>query len=260
MNRIVLFRYHKKPYVCRDRLWQLKNFNPGIKILGLYGGKESKFSKYKKYLSPYLEHNYCIKNKTNFWKWKNSDLGIRLWYENIGEKLDFDMLHVIEWDLLLFDSLNALYKKIPKNCIGLTALNPLKTVKVTWTWVYKEPYKTQWAKLLKYAKDYFRYNKQPYASLGPGPCLPKKFLDKFCFVNVPDLCNDELRLPLFGQIFGFKLIETGFYKRWSDQNIMKFFNCHGNEISLNRIRKELKRQGGRKSFHPYRKRLKEVVF
>ncbi len=249
MDRIILFRYHKKPFVCRDRLRQLKNFNPEIKIFGLYGGKENEFTKFKKYLDSFFEHNYCIKNKSNHWKWKNGDLGIRLWYKNIGKKLKFDMLHVIEWDLLLFGSLNETYKKIPKNSIGLTALNPLKNVEQKWSWTAEEPSKSEWAKLLKYAKDRFKYNKQPYASLGPGPCLPKNFLDKFSSVHVPDLCNDELRFPLFGQIFGFKLIETGFYRNWSDPNIMKFFNCHGNEIPLNLIKKELKRKGGRKSFH-----------
>ncbi len=256
MKRIILFRYHKKPYVCRDRLWQLKNFNPGIKIFGLYGGNESEFTKYEKYLSPYLEHNYCIKDKSNFWKWKNSDLGIRLWHKDIGKNLDFDMLHVIEWDLLLFDSLNDLYKKIPRNSIGLTGLNPLENVKIKWTWVFEEPYKKQWEKLLKYAKDSFEYNEQPYASLGPGPCLPKNFLDKFISVHVPDLSNDETRLPLFGQLLGFKLFETGFYPRWSDPKIMKFFNCYGREIPLGRIKNELKRKNGRKSFHPYRRRLR----
>lgn len=248
------------PLVWRDRLWQLKNFNPDIKIFGLYGGNVDEFSKFKKYLNPFFEHNYYVRNKSNRWKWKNSDLSTRMWYKNVGKKLKFDMLHVIEWDLLLFDSLENVYRKIPKNCIGLTALNPLKNVENTWSWTAKEPSKSEWAKLLKYAKDKFGYNKQPYASLGPGPCLPRNFLDKFSTIPVPDLCNDELRLPLFAQIFGFKLIKTGFYKRWSNQNIMKFFNCHGNEIPLDLIKKELKRKGGRKSFHPYRKRLKGVVF
>ena len=112
MHRIILFRYHKNPFVCRDRLWQLKNFNPEIKIFGLYGGKEDEFPKFKKYLDPFFEHNYCIKNKSNHWKCKNSDLGIGLWYKNIGKKLEFDMLHVIEWDLLLFGSLNKNTKKL----------------------------------------------------------------------------------------------------------------------------------------------------
>lgn len=255
MHRIILFRYHKNPFVCRDRLQQLKNFNPEIKIFGLYGGKEDDFPRFKKYLNPFLEHNYCIKNKSNHWKWKNSDLAIRLWYKNIGKKLNFDMLHVIEWDLLLFEPLDILYRNIPKDCIGLTGLIPLKNLKSGWIWVHKEPYKTEWAKLLKYVKDQFKYNKQIYASLGPGACLPKKFLDKFSSVHIPSLNNDEIRLPLFGQIFGFKLYKTSLFKR-SDPNMAKFFNCSGNEIPLNRIRRELKRKEGKKSFHPYRKRLK----
>lgn len=243
------------PFVCRDRLLQLKNYNPGIKIFGLYGGQESEFPKYQKYLNVYFEHNYCIENKSNYWKWKNSDLCIRLWYKNIGKNVKFDMLHVIEWDLLLFESLDNIYKKIPKNSIGLTGLILLKNINIDWSWVSKEPYKSQWLKLLKYAKNQFKYNKQPYASLGPGPCLPKSFLNRFISVHVPDLCNDELRFPLFGQIFGFKLIKTGFYKRWSDSNILKFFNCYKDEISLTHIKNELKRKRGRKSFHPYRKRF-----
>jgi len=113
MDRVVLFRYHKKPLICRSRLRLIRKFNPRIKIFGLYGGKESQFPKYQKYLGSFFEHNYCIKGKSNNWKWKNSDLAIKLWYKSIGKKIEFDMLHVIEWDLLLFDSLDKIYKKIP---------------------------------------------------------------------------------------------------------------------------------------------------
>jgi hypothetical protein len=255
MNRIVLFRYHKKPLLCRSRLWLLKKFNPGIKIFGLYGGKESEFPKYQRYLGSFLEHNYCIKGRSNNWKWKNSDLAIRLWYKSIGKKIEFDMLHVIEWDLLLFDSLDEIYKKIPENCIGLTALTLYKNVENKW---YR-PFKDEWIKLLKYAKDKFGYNKQPYASLGPGFCLPKNFLEKFSEVHVPVLCNDELRLALFGQIFRHKLIDTGFYQKWFDPETEKLFNCSGKKIPLALIEKELRRKDGKRSFHPFRKRFKKTT-
>ena len=253
MDRIILFQYHKKPIVCRDRLLQLKYFNPGIKIYGIYGGEESNFLKYKKYLDPFFEHNYCLKGRSNYWKWKNNDLCARLWYKDVGRKLEFDMLHVIEWDLLLFGPLNDIYRKIEKNSIGLTALTPLKNVEDKWDWTAEEPYKNEWVKLLKYAKDKFAYNKQPHASLGPGPCIPKSFLEKYNNAHVPDQVINELRLPLFGQIFGYKLTDTGFYPEWFGPD-EKFFNCDGSEIPLSLIKREYKRNE-RKSFHPFRKRL-----
>lgn len=255
MKRIILFRYHKKPLICRNRLLQLKKLNPTVKIFGLYGGEEINFPKYKKALEPFLEHNYCLKNKTKDWRWRNGDLGIRLWYKAVGNKINFEMLHFIEWDLLLVDSLDKIYKKIPKNCVGLTALTPLKNVESRWNWTSKEPMKSEWLKLLKYVKKRFKYSKQPYASLGPGSCLPKKFLDKYSSINVPELCHDELRLPLFGQIFDFKLIDTGFHKKWFDEEQNKKFTCGGGyKIILKTVKEELKKKNGARAFHPYRKK------
>ncbi len=256
MKRIILFRHHKKPKVCHDRLLQLRKYNPDIKIFGLYGGKESKFPKYQKYLDSLMDYNYCIKNKTSRWKWKNSDLAIRLWYKDVGQKLEFDVLHLIEWDLLLFAPLSSIYQKIPNNCVGLTGLTPLKNVQNKWSWVSKKPWKNQWVELLEYVKDEFGYDKEPYASLGPGLCLPKSFLDKFLKTHIPDLCNDELRLPLFAQILGFKLVKTGFFESWSDFQLSKLFNCDKKGVSLKLIKKELDKKSGRKSFHPFFKRLK----
>ena len=111
MNRIILFRYHKELLICRNRLAQLKKLNPTVKIFGLYGGEEINFPKYKKALEPFLEHNYCLKDETADWLWKNGDLGMRLWYKTVGNKINFEMLHFIEWDLLLVNSLDKIYKK-----------------------------------------------------------------------------------------------------------------------------------------------------
>lgn len=233
---------------------QLRQLNPGIKIFGLYGGEEAEFPKFQKYLQPFLEHNYCIRNQKDRWKWKNSDLAVRLWFRDFGKKIDFDILHIVEWDLLFFRALEKIYPRVSRNALNLTALTPLKLVEQKWYWTSREPAKSEWEKLTKLAETKFKYSKQPYASLGPGATLPRKFLEKFSSIPVPDLGNDELRLPLFGQIFGFKLIDTGF-RRWFSKEDSRFFNCNGDEIPLKVIIKELKEGGGRKAFHPYRKRL-----
>lgn len=256
MKRVILFRFHKSISICKNRLELLKKFNPAIQIFGLYGGREGDYRKFCKALKPYLKDNYCIKNKSNDWKWENGDLAVMLWYKKIGQYLNFDMLHIIEWDLLLLDSLDKIYRQIPKNGIGLTALTLLKNVEDKWDWTSKKPQKNEWDRLLNFVKVNFSYKQEPYASFGPGTCLPKKFLEKYANTQIPELCHDELRLPLFGQIFGFRLYNTGFYKEWFNKEEQEFFNCEPKPISISIVLRELKKASGRRVFHPYRKVLK----
>jgi len=59
-------------------------------------------------------------------------------------------------------------------------------------------------------------------------------------------------MPLFSQILGFKLYDTGFY-RWFDKDEEKFFNIEIEEIKSNIIKRELSKPSGRRVFHPYRR-------
>lgn len=253
MKRIILFRFHKNLRVCKNRLELLKKFNPNISIYGLYGGKISDYKQFKTKLSPYLKNICCIKNRSKDWKWKNSDLAINLWYKKIGNSVPFDMLHIIEWDLLLLDALDKIYKKIPKNGIGLTALTLLQNVENKWSWTSNDPEKSEWSNLLNFAKKKFDYRQKPFASLGPGACLPKSFIEKYRSLEFPEICHDELRLPLFGQILKYKLYDTEFCKNWFDAKDEKIFNCMGKNIGSAAIKKEFDKPTGRRVFHPYRK-------
>jgi hypothetical protein len=253
MQRVILFRFHANPIICKNRLILLKKFNPGVSIFGLFGGEEKKYPEFKNKLKPYLKNIYCVRGKTGFWKRLNGDLAVRLWYQVIGKTLSFDMLHVVEWDLLFFDSLNRIYSDIPEGCVGLAALTALKNVENKWALTSKEPYKSQWQTLLKFAQAKFSYRQEPFASQGPGPCLPRSFLEKYSNTEIPDLGNDELRLPLFSQIFGFKLYDTGLQKKWFDKEEEKFFNCDKVDIRISTIKKELSLLSGKRAFHPFRK-------
>ncbi|PKM92132.1 MAG: hypothetical protein CVU81_02130 [Euryarchaeota archaeon HGW-Euryarchaeota-1] len=213
MERIILFRFHKNPEVCRNRLHMLQKYNPDIKLFGLYGGLKKNFPKFKKELGCFFEHIWLIP-KDKDWNWKHGDLAIREWFKYFGYKIKFDTLHLIEWDLLLFDSLSNIYKQIPKEGVGLTGLTPLKNVEPIWYWTSKDPYKTEWKALLKFVKNKFNYTLEPFGCLCGGLCLPRKFIEIYAKTNIPELCHDELRLPLFAQIFGFKMYDTGFYKKW----------------------------------------------
>jgi len=254
MKRIILFRFHKNLKVCENRLNLLKRLNPNAKIFG-YIEEEKRHSSLIQKLSPLFENMYFIKGKKSKWFWKNGDLALRIWYKNFGNNLNFDVLHIVEWDLLLLDSLNNIYKRIPKNGMGLSGLTLLSNVEKRWDWMIEEPSKIQWKKLLLFIKNNFNYEGKNFASLGPGTCLPKKFLEKYSNIYVPELCHDELRLPLFGQVLGFKLYDTGFYRKWFNKKEKKFFNCIDLEIKLSIIKNELVKSSGRRVFHPFRKIL-----
>lgn len=251
MKRIIVFRFHRSPVACKNRLQLLRLFNPDIKIYGLFGGNEMDFPKIRKKLGKDLEHIYCISGKSREWKWRNGDLALRLWYLDYGKDIAFDMIHFIEWDLIVLDSISQIYSHIPAEGIGLSGLIPLRDIENRWPWTAKEPYRSEWHKFYSLLKDKYQYDLEPYASIAIGACLPRLFLDKYSAADIPELCNDELRVTLFGQILGFKLYDTGFYK-WHDKEEEKYFNVEIRNIETKTIRKELKRLNGRRVFHPYR--------
>lgn len=259
MKRIILFRFHKLPLVCKNRLKLLRKYNPHIKIYGLYGGKQKDLSLMRKYLKEDLLNIFNLPEDKK-WKWLNSDFALRAWFINYGKNIDFDILYLIEWDLIYFDSLKKIYKNIPPEGMALTGLTLLKNVQDRWSWTTEKPTKKEWLTLLSYVRKNFNYNKQPLASLGPGPVIPRKFLVEYSKIEVQKLAHDELRLPLFAQIFGIKLFDTGFYKKWFDNGARKYFNCINKLIDLEIIKRELNKENGIKVFHPYRKILSEEIF
>jgi len=252
MKRIILFRYHNvDPAVVLERIVLLKKINPQISIYGLYGGIESSFYYYRFLLDSHVAHNYCIKNKTDEWKWKNVDIAVLLWYNEIGRNLDFEMLHIIEWDVLILDSIDKLYRTIPQNGIGLTGLKELSKLFGKWYWVRDIYQCEQWNNLLQYVQTKFNYKNIPFGSQGPGACLPKSFLEGLSSIEIPELCNDEIRLPLFGQILGYNLYDTGFLNNWFETSEMNYFNCNKRQINAHLINEELSLKNGRRFFHPY---------
>lgn len=256
MKRIIVFRFHAHPAICENRLRCLRRFNPDVKIYGLFGGPEEEYGRFQRRLRPFLEHCYCIKDKTVRWKWKNGDLALRMWFAALGNSLSFDMLHVVEWDLLLMESLHGIYKDVPRDAIGLTAIVPLQEVASRWIWTAEEPHKGELKNLLAWVHDRFGYSQQPYGAQGPGICLPRRFLEAYSRIEVPELCNDEVRIPLFGQILGFKLHDTRFCTDWFSRHAGQTFHCQTQvfpEVKLSTIIKELAKPTGARVFHPFRR-------
>jgi hypothetical protein len=177
------------------------------------------------------------------------------WFRDVGERIPFDVLHVVEWDLLLAEPLETLYDPVPDGAVGLTALTPISELEREWTWLRREEPRREWEALLRYARDHWGYDGVPYGCLGPGPCVPKSFLEKCAALDLPPLCNDELRLPLVAQVLGFPVVDTGLRSPWHGEREHALFHFRNAEIDLRAIRAELAKPDGWRAFHPVRARI-----
>lgn len=253
LKRIIIFRFHAYIGVCRKRLKSLKTLNPGIPIYALYGGEETEASSYKQALGKYVEGFYTIRDKDADWKWKNFDLALNDWFRDEGHRIDFDMAHVIEWDLILYQPLEILFSPVSKDEMGLTGLIPLEEIESHWYWTTDEQRKNETNLLFSFARERYGYKDKPYACLGPGCCIPRSFMEKYSQTESTSMGHDELRYPLFAQIYGIPMKSTGLFLDWFSRAERKFFNCNNHRIRSKAIRKELRKSNGRRAFHPYRK-------
>lgn len=253
MKRLVLFRFHQNRAVCQNRLDLIKRYNPGVEIHGLYGGDESLYPNVERAIGSQFSSLFCLKGKTPLWKWLHGDLAVREWYQAVGRTLSFDVVHLLEWDLVLLDSLDNIYKHVPAGAAGITGLVKLELIKDRWCWTRRSSWWTaQWERLLTHVRKQYLYDDEPYASQGPGLCLPRRFLELYAPAEIPPLCHDEVRLPLFLQSFGINLFDTGLYNGWFDGADEAFFNCRNREIAPEVMWDELDSPGGVRAFHPYR--------
>jgi hypothetical protein len=253
MKRMALLQFHRDLEVAANRLRLLEDLNPRLAVYGLFGGEGSDFASARAVFGARPEAVHHLEASDPRWKWQNTDLGVLDWFRGVGRHLAFDVLHVIQWDLLLLDSLDNLYARVPTVALGLTGVTPLRAIADRWHWTRVEPHRTELVELGDFVAARFGAEPPIEACLGPGYCLPRAFLDLYAKTDVPELGHDELRLPLFARILGFPVADTGFYPRWFDRDEERYFNANGEEIDESTIRRELSRPGGRRAFHPFRR-------
>src|SRR5437899_8867805 len=109
--------------ICRDRVALLRRFNPGVRVHGIFGGDPSYRSIMFRLLGKQLLRldSIYISQHPGRWNWKNGDLALLDWFRDVGRRLPFDVLYLIEWDLVLAGPLDAVYAAVPPHAVGLPA-------------------------------------------------------------------------------------------------------------------------------------------
>ena len=237
----------------------LQRFNPGIRIFGLYGGPADLVREARALEGCGIEHVYHDPRRLPTWNWKNTDLAVAGWYRDVGQSVSFDRVDVVQWDLLFFAPLDRVYPMVPKDAVALSGLVPLSDVAHMWAWTVVEPLANESAAFMGRIREQFGERVALYACVGPGYSLSRRFLERYAQLDVDDVGHDELRLPVFAQIVGVDLVDTGFYPRWVDADVERTFNADGAEIDPSVAASELGQPCGRRVFHPCRESFDAVV-
>jgi hypothetical protein len=253
LKRIILFRFHDWLDICANRLDLLHRFNPGTRIIGLWGGDRQGLQEARRALASRLEYIWDIPVKSPLWKWQHADLSLLMWYRDEGRHIPFDMLHLAEWDLLLLASLDRIYGEAGQNGVALTGLTPLARIQHDWAWTSVEPHATQWRQLQEHVRDRYGWQGPHFACQGPACAFSKAFLERYSREEIPELVHEELRIPLYALALGFKVEGLPhIYREIKASREMMFFNCEKLPIKERTIRGELLKPWGRRVFHPYR--------
>lgn len=254
MNLAILFWFYKKPEICGNRLKLLKKYNPGLKIFGLYGGEKNKAGNYKKKLGGYLDDFYASPFKGADWKWMNGDLMLLDWYEKRGKNLKWDSVAVIQWDMLVFDSLLNQFSGIKKNEIFLSGLRILnKEIENKWDWTMpgrKE--RPNYLNFLNYARKNYNYAGNPLCCLFILQVFPKIFFEKYSAVANKKMGMLEYKIPIYTKIFNIPFYKKDLGVKWFEKT-KKPLNAIPEEINQKYIKKQLAKKNGYRIFHPYYK-------
>jgi len=259
IRRAALLTFHRDWEVCRSRISLLRMLNPGVEVHGLFGGEGTDFAEAARHLDREFDTLAPCDVGTTRWRWQHTDLVIRDWYVRYGHVLAIDILHVLQWDLLLFAPLDRLYQHVPLDAMALTGITPLTAIADRWHWTRVEPHRTETPALFALARERWGFAGEPTACVGPGTALPRRFLERYAAEQIPELGHDEVRLPLFAQLFGLRLVDTGFYPEWFNAETERPFNANGAELQLDVVRAELSRTDGRRAFHPCRESFGQDV-
>jgi hypothetical protein len=251
MSKIALLRYHHQVEVCRNRLELFAHFNPDVPVFGLYGGEPRDFDRYTRELDR-LRGNYCLSGIAPESKWKSVDLALKEWFQRVGHAIPFTQLYLLEWDFVLFDRIEHAYRNVPEGSAGFSGLTELRAISGQWWWTRDPEKKAEWQALMRHVRERYGYDAEPLGMLCPGLTLPRRLLEGMDRIDLPELGNDELRLPLMAQLLGVEVRDTGFHRRWFSRWEHRYFNCNELPVSERRIMGQLHLRNGRRAFHPYR--------
>jgi hypothetical protein len=254
MKLAIVFWFYKEPNVCKNRLELIRKTNPTLKIYGLYGGEQNKAGEYKKVLGSLVDDFYVSPYVNKGWKWINGDLILLDWYDKRGRNLIWDSVAIIQWDLLLFDSLENQLPELKKGEIFFSGLKKLdKRTENSWYWTHPgETQRKNYLNFKKYIDDTYSYGKsEMMCCMFILQVFPRIFFDMHLRVKNKKIGMLEYKIPTYADIFNIPFYEKDLGVYWGGKLNTYPLNAKETEIKKTFILKYLNSPDGWRIFHPY---------
>jgi hypothetical protein len=257
MKLAILFWFYKNPQICKNRLEILRKYNPNTPIYGLYGGNLNQQEHFYVALGQYLDDFYTFdRDRDSFWKWKYGDLLITDWYRERGQHLSWDSIIVVQWDMLIFGSVDRVFDALKQNQILLSAYAPVKTVEDKWIWVNSPENRQEYLEFLAHIRHKYDYNQEPVRCAFVIVCLPRTFLAFYSKIEQPELGFIEYRVPIYAQIFQIDVCRNHPFKYWGAakkpiEKVLRAGKKNDPGIPLTIVLRNLINLKGARVFHPY---------
>lgn len=263
MDLCTLFWFYKEPEICENRLQLIRKYNPDIKIFGLYGGNIEDEQKYKSLLGSYLDDFYTCPFSDSHYKWIHGDLVLLDWFNQRGKFLSWDSSIVVQWDMLVFDSLREQFQGINENQVYFSGLRELsKLTEYTWWWTtpFLSDNRLEFVKFKNYLEEKFQYKDKILASQFILEVLPRGFYQAYLDLSIRELGMLEYKVPTLAKLLGFSFYNKdlpvmgfGSGLRKTPLTALRPLNLPIT-ISESYIKNELLKDNGWRLFHPYLKK------
>ena len=280
MNLAILFWCYKNPEVCRDRLELLRQHNPERPIYVLFGGEPDQAGGFRVALEGLHDDFYVFTGAPPegseellasfrggaYWKYFYGDLLIASWYRERGHELAWDTVVVVQWDMLVFGSLDEVFRGLKPGEILLSGLRPIREVEEDWGWVspHNPPARSMYEDFLQHVRERYGFQGDPRGCLAIVLALPRAFLEPFSRIEEPQLGFIEYRLPIYAQAFGIPFCtDHDFHPWWGAVDPLQrnsTLRARPAEIEVPTILKNLRREDGARVFHPYWRRVPRGFF
>lgn len=253
MKLVILFWFYKEADICLNRLELLKRTNPNLKIYGLYGGPQKKALFFRRVLGNYLDDFYVSSFHSPDWKWMNGDLVILDWYAKRGRRLSWDSIAVVQWDMLVFGPLRKIFKGIKKNEIFLSGFRTI-TSKIERRWDWTKPRgaeRANYLRFLEYVRKNYGYRAKARICLFILQVFPRAFFERYLRVKNRNVGMLEYKIPTYAKIFDIPVFRKNLGVQWDGGKKNRPLNAIPREIGAAYIKRQLRKRGGWRVFHPY---------
>ena len=255
----ILFWFYDHLEVCVDRVRLLRELNPDCKIYGLFGGLHENAARFSGSLTPYLDHFYTFPlDWPPLEKWRNGDLMIAQWFRDAGTELEWDTLIVAQWDMLILEPVEKLFRELKKDELYVSSVQPIERIERRWFWTapWNPPARRTYEEFLSHIRGLTPEPPEILACLFVVVCLPRLFLQRYTVIDRPELGFLEYRLPTYARLFGTPLANLDFAAALPElpetfRGKRRFLVPIPPAIPLLEIYLERCRPHGAAVFHPY---------